>query len=280
MIYDINNICFLKVNSFICKTFKMLQQETFMKKLKNMYEEDPKKCEDFFTTYFFLVSLLLIYKDKNGEEYYTQMSRYRKGFYFDMFKINFEKYFGYPEFKVMIEFLDILQTQFRKSCDDKDVLKKEEVNDNSIDLDRREQCSICLEYTSEEDVHLNPCNHCFHMKCVKDMVSNNTTKCPLCKRVILGVKEDPTFIVNSINNQQSLFNGGDILSNQRNLFLFREDSRPSRNERPSDSTSIFGGRLFPSNQSQDNHIGLFNENNNSLFGNNNTRSLFSTNLFG
>jgi hypothetical protein len=35
------------------------------------------------------------------------MAQNRKGFKFDLFKINFEKYFGYAECKAMLEFLDI-----------------------------------------------------------------------------------------------------------------------------------------------------------------------------
>jgi hypothetical protein len=248
MLYDINNICFLKINSFICKTFKVLHEEGLLKKLQNIFLEDLKTCEDFLTTFFYLVSLLLISKDKKGEEYYSQMARSRKGFYFDLFKINFEKYFGYPQCKIMIEFMDILQIQFRKSCDDKDVLKLEEVNDNSIDLENREQCAICLEYTEEKDVHLNPCNHCFHMKCVKDMVSNNTKKCPLCKRVILGVKEDPSFVISSTNERRSLFSNSEYDSHvARNLFLFRDNSSSQRSN--NQSPSIFGNAfLFQDNE--------------------------------
>ena len=285
MLYDINNICFLKINSFICKTFKVLHEEGLLKKLQNIFLEDLKTCEDFLTTFFYLVSLLLISKDKKGEEYYSQMARSRKGFYFDLFKINFEKYFGYPQCKIMIEFMDILQIQFRKSCDDKDVLKLEEVNDNSIDLENREQCAICLEYTEEKDVHLNPCNHCFHMKCVKDMVSNNTKKCPLCKRVILGVKEDPSFVISSINERRSfsLFSNSEYDGHAaHNLFLFRDNSssQSSNNQSP----SIFGNaHLFQdnerNNQNNINNISIFNNNNNGgLFGNSNNNN-FSRNLF-
>ena len=101
-------------------------------------------------------------------------------------------YFGYPECKTMIDFLDILLKQFKQLCDDKDVLNLEDVNDNSIELEKRDSCPICLEYTDEEkDVHINPCNHLIHKKCLEELLSKTKkNQCPLCKRNILGIKED------------------------------------------------------------------------------------------
>ena len=294
LFYDTNNIIFFKLNSFICKTYKLLHTESIMKRLQNIYEKDFKIFEDFFTTFFFLSSYLLISKDKSGYEYYYQIAQNRKGFKFDLFKINFEKYFGYAECKAMLEFLDILLAKFKILCDDKDVLNPNEVNDNSVDMESRDQCSICLEYTDENDAHLNPCNHIFHMKCVKDMITKNIKKCPLCKRNILGIKEDPSFVVDSNNkeirgpdlfprsNNPFLFGTGNISifgSNDRResqrtgLGLFSNSESNNRNNNNINITlftdSIFSGGFFGNNNNSNNNNNNNIFNNNSLFGNNN-----------
>lgn len=288
ILYDISNVFFLKINSFICKTFKILHSEDVMKKIGNIFEEDPKIVENFFTTFFFLSSHLLINKDKDSNEYYYQISQNRKGFYFESFKVNFEKYFGYPQFKAMIEFLDILKKQFRQLCDDKDALKLEEVNDNSIELDKRESCSICLEYLDDtKDVHINPCNHLIHKKCLQDMLSKmRKNLCPLCKRVIQGIKEDPSFKVEASNYApRSLFSLDEpIFSQNNNLFLFgsqNDDARRNENEQRN-RINLFSGNLFSVHDNNNNNGGgLFgNRNNNSIFNNNFRGNLFGTSLFG
>ena len=301
MIFDTSTSCFLKINSFVCKTFKTLHDENSLKKIQNIYEENNKIFEDFFTSFFFLLSHLLIMKDQNGREYYYQMAQNRKGFYFEEFKINFEKLFGYPECKTMIEFLDILLNKFRQLCDDKDVLNLEDVNDNSIELDKRDSCPICLDFTDENDVHINPCNHVIHKHCLEELIKkSNKNQCPLCKRNILGIKEDPSFTVESVNSSQSsssLFSSQDRNPFRRpNIFLFgsnsRNDSQRSNESNQRENFGLFGAPnrgLF----SNDNNMninsnvggGLFGNNSNSLFGNN-SNSLFGNsqnnrnNLFG
>ena len=296
LFYDINNIAFFKLNSFICKTYKLFHTETIMKRLQNIYEKNFKIFEDFFTTFFFLSSYLLISKDKSGYDYYYQIAQNRKGFNFDLFKINFEKYFGYAECKAMLEFLDILLNEFKNLCDDKDVLNPNDVNDNSIDMESRDKCSICLEYTDENDAHIIPCNHIFHMKCIKDMISKNIKKCPLCKRNILGIKEDPNFIVDSNNNELGVQFHNELFPN--NLFYRRErglfgNSNTNRresqrqglfsnnNDRNINTVNLFsnnfnyGGGLFGNNNNNNNNNNSNNIfNNNNLFGNNQNSSLF------
>ena len=312
MFYDTSNSCFLKINSFLCKTFKILHDENILKKMQNIYEENNKIFEDFFTTFFFLLSQIFIVKDQNGHEFYYQMAQNRKGFYFETFKINFEKFFGYPEYKNMIEFLDILLVKFRQLCDDKDVLKLEDVNDNSIELDKRDSCPICLDFTDEKDVHINPCNHVIHRHCLEELISkSNKNQCPLCKRNILGIKEDPSFVVNSANSSQrsvSLFSNveRDSIFSPRNIFLFgsnnsNNNSQQSNNRNQDQGFGLFrvsnqgglfsnvdrvsnininlnvGRGLFgnnPDNNNVNNNNSLFGNNNNSLFGNNNNNSLF------
>lgn len=287
MYYDISSTLFLKINSFICKTFKMLQNESVFKKIQNIYEEDKNIFDNFYTTFLFLISYLLIPKSQDGTEYYTQMAQNRKGFYFDIFKINFEKYFGYPECKTMIEFLDILLEKFRGLCKDEDCIKLEEVNDNSIDLDKRDSCPICLEYTNENDVHINPCNHVIHKKCLEDLISkSNKKQCPLCKRIIIGIKEDPTFVVSSSSNSSNLFsNERGNLFGSNNLFLFSNNSRPSNNNeinRP--QNSLFGRQNATSLFSADNNLNINLNPGGGLFGqinnNNNHGNLFGNSLFG
>jgi hypothetical protein len=175
-------------------------------------------------------------------------------------------------------------------CDDKDVLNPNDVNDNSIDMESRDQCSICLDYTDENDAHLNPCNHIFHMKCVKDMIAKNIKKCPLCKRNILGIKEDPTFIVDSNNNEiEAQFHNqlfpNNLFYNRGGLFGNLVSNASNRNESQSQRQG-----LFSNNDNRNiNQVTLFNNNINfggGLFGindnsNNNTNNIFSNNnLFG
>ena len=255
LFYDTSTTCFFKINSFICKTYKMLSNDNILKKIQNIYQEDDSIVLDFFSAFLHLSSLLLISKDQNSYEYYYQMAQNRKGFYFEIFKINFEKYFGYPKCKTMIEFLDILLNNFRKLCDDKDVLKLEDVNDNSIDLDKRESCPICLEFIDEKDVHINPCNHMIHKKCLQEMLDKMKKKqCPFCKRIILGIKEDPSFIVtgsnNSYNSSSSLFEERNPFRPSGNLFLFGSDNSSNDSQR---------------NDSQRPRLGLFETNNRGLF---------------
>ena len=260
-----------------------------MTKFQNIFKDNDKIFKDFFTIFFFLISHLLIKKDHNGFEYYFQMSKNRKGFYFEEFKINFEKFFGYPEFKIMIDFLDILLKQFKQLCPDKDVLNLEDVNDNSIELEKRDNCPICLEFTDEEkDVHINPCNHLMHRKCFEELISKSRkNQCPLCKRNILGIKEDPSFKVGSDSSQRYLFNNIDIFQRDENPFLFGSESSSNfegsqENSNLSQRNRVFGS---PSDRlSSDNNYSNQNINNFSigLFGNNsNHRNLFVNNsLFG
>ena len=81
----------------------------------------------------------------------------------------------------------------------------------------------------------------------KKKVSNNTKKCPLCKRVILGVKEDPSFVISSTNERRSLFSNSEYDSHAaHNLFLFRDNSSSQRSN--NQSPSIFGNAfLFQDN---------------------------------
>ena len=46
----------------------------------------------------------------------------------------------------------------------------------------KDQCSICLcNYNRNEDMVILPCNHTYHVSCLKEWFNNNNT-CPLCKQ--------------------------------------------------------------------------------------------------
>ena len=276
--YDTRCTPFLKINSFICKTFKILCKEEIFVKLTLIYNEEYKLIYDFFTQFFFLLSKLILSREDQFD-YNYKIAKNRKGFHFEEFKNNFEKYFKSSDYKMMQDFLNILLNSFKKLCEDNDTLKETDVDDNSIEIDQRDICPICYDdFTTEKEVHPNDCNHPYHLECLKKQISNNYTKCSLCKRPITGIKEDPNFKVqsnnNSINDRFSLF-GGNYFDN---IFL------------SNDRTSLFGNT---SSVSQDRDRGLFrasdtnrslfsnNINNNSsgsLFGNDNNRSIFSNNI--
>ena len=164
--YDIHCISFLKINSLICKSFKILYNEQSFNILKKIYEENNKIIINFFTEFFFLLSKLLLIKEEEFD-YKYKIAKNRKGFYFDEFKQNFEFFLKNDDFKMMIEFLDILSNDFKKICEDSDTLKPEEMDDNSIEIDSRDNCPICLEAIDEKDVHINDCNHIYHLECLK-----------------------------------------------------------------------------------------------------------------
>ena len=46
-------------------------------------------------------------------------------------------------------------------------------------------CTICFEkLTFGTEVVKIPCNHNFHIKCIKQWFCNESTSCPICRRVI------------------------------------------------------------------------------------------------
>ena len=305
--YDVHCFPFLKINSFICKTFKILYSAKVFKKLNSIYEKNNKIILNFFSQFFFLLSGLL--STKENFDYKYKISKNRKGFHFEEFKLNFEKYFGYSDFKMMIDFLDILFKSFKIICKEDDTLKEEDVDDNSIEIDQRDSCPICLNYTDEKDVHLNICNHVYHLSCLKLQLEKQINRCSLCKRPITGIKEDPNFKVNinsdnhnhsslglfdfnSNNNANNIFLNNNLDSNFNSLFgnniarsnnLFRNPNNNSNRTHglfinfSSNTSSLFGN----SNNRDNNNISLFetsnNNQNNSLFGNNNNNA---GNLFG
>jgi hypothetical protein len=310
--YDIRCIPFLKINSFISKTFKVLYPELIFKKLKKINEDDQPLIYNFFRQFLYLISMLLTKEEQFNFDFSYKISKNRKGFHFEEFKQNFTKYLGEPKYKDMIDFLDILSGFFKRICKDEDTLEEKDVDDNSIEIDERESCPICLEYTNEKDVNLNICNHVYHLNCLKSLLNSNFTKCALCKRPITGIKEDPSFKVNNSGEDESNFNSGGLFGNQNSTsnFLFSNNSpfrnlnnREGRFDNFNNQPSIFSNyndrhsppglfsinssintnSLFGNNSNTGGLFGSINNNNTSgggLFGNNNNNNSSSGGLFG
>ena len=113
----------------------------------------------------------------------------------------------------------------------------------------------------ELDAHLKDCNHEFHMDCIKQLINSNSScsrKCPLCKRVITGIKEDPSFIIQVGNNEINLENSH---FNNNNNFNHRQRNRNYQNN-----------NFFRRNNNYRN----YNINNNSF----NNRNNYNRNFFG
>ena len=295
--FDIRCIPFLKINSFISKTFKVLYPELIFKKLKKINEDDQSLIYNFFCQFLYILSILLTKEDQFDFDFSYKISKNRKGFHFEEFKQNFKKFFGQPKYKDMIDFFDILSKFFNRICKDEDTFEDKDMDDNSIEIDDKESCPICLDYTSEKDVHLTICNHVYHLNCLKSLLDKEFTKCALCKRPITGIKEDPSFKVNNSDEDENHpFSGGLFVNNNSTSnFLFSNNSpfrnnndRERRFDNINNQTSIFSNyndRHSPSALFDFNSINtsssLFGNNSTSggLFGNNNNNSS-GTGLFG
>jgi len=288
--YDIRCIPFFKINSFICKTFKILYPELVFKKLQRINKDNQSVIYNFFYQLLYLLSLLLTKEEQFDFSY--KISKNRKGYHFEEFKQNFKKFFGETKYKEMFEFLEILSKFFNRICKDEDTFEEKDVDDNSIDIDDREPCPICLEYTNEKDVHLIICNHIYHLNCLKSYIDNNYTKCALCKRPITGIKEDPSFKVKNSDEDEGNFLSNDLFGNPSSInnLLFTNNSLfRNRRERTTinNQTSIFnnnndrhssGGTNFNIPSNSNNFFGT-NSFSGSLFGFNNNNSS-GTGLFG
>jgi hypothetical protein len=65
-------------------------------------------------------------------------------------------------------------------------IPKEQINIQveivTFTLDEPSSCSICLEeFIKDEKVNITPCNHLFHLQCLKDLVNNKIKNCPVCR---------------------------------------------------------------------------------------------------
>ena len=238
MCYDINCILFLKINSFLCKTLKKLLTEKNIDYIYNLSIEENHDIVNQFFLQLFKVIFIIIYDKKHSQlDYYKnylfEIAKNRKGFHFEQIKNNIIKLFkNNNNYNSIIELLkNKLSYLFELMCKEEDTIDEHEVNDNSIEIESRTICSICQMDSPELDAHLKDCNHEYHMDCIKMLIKSNSScskKCPICKRIITGIKEDPNFKIKSGNNQINLNN---IFEINNNILENRERNRNVQNNR-------------------------------------------------
>ena len=238
MCYDINCILFLKINSFLCKTLKKLLTEKNIDYIYNLSIEENHDIVNQFFLQLFKVIFIIIYDKKHSQlDYYKnylfEIAKNRKGFHFEQIKNNIIKLFkNNNNYNNIIELLkNKLSYLFELMCKEEDTIDEHEVNDNSIEIESRTICSICQMDSPELDAHLKDCNHEYHMDCIKMLIKSNSScskKCPICKRIITGIKEDPNFKIKSGNNQINLNN---IFEINNNILENRERNRNIQNNR-------------------------------------------------
>ena len=69
----------------------------------------------------------------------------------------------------------------------KNLNKKNKKND----IDKLEECSICLEGFADKNYVILNCNHIFHKKCVKTWINqNNQSGCPLCRDTVINISNN------------------------------------------------------------------------------------------
>ena len=67
-------------------------------------------------------------------------------------------------------------------------------------------CPVCLENLNDnqKSIIIMKCKHPIHLECYKELINNNNSKCPLCKKMFLddeNLKNYWIHIENNINNQ-------------------------------------------------------------------------------
>jgi len=75
--------------------------------------------------------------------------------------------------------------------EDTEILTEEEFNDlEVIKIDKSHidcECSICIDNFSEgQEVIKLPCNHIFHINCIKSHLTSYNNKCPLCRGNVIN----------------------------------------------------------------------------------------------
>mmetsp|Transcript_11023 Transcript_11023/g.14337 ORF Transcript_11023/g.14337 Transcript_11023/m.14337 type:complete len:305 (-) Transcript_11023:160-1074(-) len=89
-------------------------------------------------------------------------------------------------FELEKKFKDFLQTRAEnKNKDKKESQKGQGAAEEESDEDS-EQCAICLERLSSNDLCTLPCSHAFHAHCISTLVQRRSTSlalaCPLCRK--------------------------------------------------------------------------------------------------
>ena len=216
--YDIQCILFLKINSFLCKTFKYLLDERNIKYLNrfSLYSNNYENIVYQLFNQLFSVFLTILYnKNYSHLDYYKnylyEIAKNRKGFHFKEVRDKIIKYFkNNNNYTNLIDLLNNkISPLFESVCKEEDTANENEINDNSIEIESRIICPICQSDTPELDAHLKDCNHEYHSDCLKRLIKSNgscSKKCPVCKRLITGIKEDPNFKIENQGNQINLSN--------------------------------------------------------------------------
>ena len=75
-------------------------------------------------------------------------------------------------------------------------------------------CPICLD--NPNNCHVIPCNHAFCFNCIKKLPNN---VCPICRRVLTGVKEHLSFKFNTFNDNFNNNNEARIFRNQFSFII-------------------------------------------------------------
>jgi len=78
-----------------------------------------------------------------------------------------------------------------ESHEDTEILTEEEFNDlEVIKTDKSHvdcECSICIDnFSEDQEVIKLPCNHLFHLNCIKSHLTSYNNKCPLCRGNVIN----------------------------------------------------------------------------------------------
>jgi len=136
--------------------------------------------------------------------------------------------------KFMI-FLNSLETKYN-------LLPKELNNKKNVSQESN-LCPICLDKKNE--IHVNPCGHMFCFDCIKKLTNR---KCPICRTIMVGIKEYPEFKFDE-NIQQSRryvnaipIDNNNLLNNAGILGRIRRIRRGGRRE-ISNFYQVFSGNI-------------------------------------
>lgn len=66
------------------------------------------------------------------------------------------------------------------------------LNGHLIRSDLNTTCPICLDEIQETILFLTPCQHKFHPQCLQECLENAIHQCPICRKPISTVANDPT----------------------------------------------------------------------------------------
>ena len=251
----------------MCKTFKYLLDERNIKYLNrfSLYSINNENIVYQLFNQLFSVFLTILYNNNYFQlDYYKnylyEISKNRKGFHFKEVRDNIIKYFkNNNNYTNLIDLLNNkISPLFESVCKEEDTANENEVNDNSIEIESRIICPICQSDTPELDAHLKDCNHEYHEDCLKRLIRSNgscSKKCPLCKRLITGIKEDPNFKIENQGNQINL----------SNIDIFNDNSFNNRERERNGNYHNFRRNNYWTNNNYRNYY-YFNNRYNSYYG--------------